>query len=160
MPACNPSRRRLLRHSLQGALLAVAAGSGLLRPRAALARPWPAPAFAATSVRAALAALYPGASPQPSDAVALHTPLISENGLAVKIHIEADLPGVDRVSLLLPDNPRPLAMDFHLAPPLEGFVGLRYKLAKTTSARALVRAGGALYEARRKIRVLQGGCGG
>ena len=160
MPVVDPSRRRLLGGLVRGALLATAAGAGLLRPRAVLARDWPAAAFRAESVQAALAALYAGAEIHRSDAVTIHTPLISENGLAVKIEIEAALPGTDRLSLLLPDNPHPLAMDFHLSPPMEAFVGTRYKLAKSTQARALVRAGGAVYEGRQKIRVVQGGCGG
>jgi len=149
-----------LRGSLAGGLLAVAAGSGLLRPARVLAADWPQSAFAAKTVDDALKALYGDAALQESADVKLEGPLQAENGAKVPVKIQTTLTGVESIDVLVKENAAPLAGRVALTDAARGFFSARIKMAKTSDVYAVVKAGGKLHMAKMGIKVTVGGCGG
>ncbi len=155
----NPQRRSFLGASLAGTTLALAAGAGLLTPRAVLAA-WPADAFSAKSVDLALDALLGKAQAAGSDKVSVKAPDIAENGAVVSVTVETTLPGVESISILARDNTQPLTSSFLLADTTDGFVTTRIKMRKTSDVIAVVKAGDKVYSAKKEVKVTLGGCGG
>ena len=156
----SPGRRRFLHRGMVASTLAVAVGAGLLRPERVLAAVWPKAAFKALKEQEVLLSLYSGATPTTTPATTISSPAISENGLAVKIEIKSTLPDIKSIALLLVNNPHPLAMSFALSEEMDGYLQTRYKVAKPTQAKVLVKSGGQLYVSAAKINVTKGGCGG
>ncbi len=92
--------------------------------------------------------------------VTIKAPDIAENGAVVPITVKADLAGVESVSIIVPNNPNPLAASFELTPSSGGMVSTRIKMAETSDVHAVVKAGGKLYSASKEVKVTIGGCGG
>jgi len=136
-------------------LLAGSAALALL-PLQSLARI--RPAFDARTQRDALDALLAGRRPEKSDRLRIVTSELAESGAVVPITIESDLTGIESVSLIAPENPRPLALNMRLGPRVALPVTFRVKLAKTQEISVLVRAGGQDFVASRQVRVVVGGC--
>ena len=136
------------------------AGGALLafRPMASLARV--KPAFDARSPHDVLDGLLEGRQPEKSDRIRIVTNELAENGEVVPITIESDLPGIESLSFLAPENPRPLALNMRLGPRTALPVTFRVKLAKTQDVNVLVHADGKDYIAARQVRVVIGGCAG
>lgn len=147
-----PTRRRLLRCSAD-ILLAVAGAvlplRGFARTRAALD---------ARSSREALDSLLDGRRPEKSAQIRIVASELAENGAAVPITVESDLPGIESVSFLAPENPRPLALNLRAGTRFALPVTFRVKLAKSQEVTVLVRAGGRDYSTSQLIRVVVGGC--
>ena len=95
-----------------------------------------------------------------SSHVSIKAPDIAENGAVVPITVKTDLAGVESVSIIVPNNPNPLAASFELTPSSGGLVSTRIKMAKTSDVHAVVKAGGKLYSASKEVKVTIGGCGG
>ena len=152
-------RRTLLKGTLAAGVVGVAAGAGLLTPRAVLAA-WPQQAFDAKSVDAAVQALTGSSSLSGSEQIEIKAPPIAENGAVVGVTVSTALPKVESISILVEQNESPLAANFKLADNTEPFVGTRVKVAKTSSIIAVVRSEGKLYSAGREVKVTIGGCGG
>ena len=145
-------RRILLRF-----LLAASGAALLLRPLLAAAG-WNATAFSATSEADALAALFPGAKIEPSDAIRIETHDLVENGAFAPIQIESSLPGVDLISIVVEKNPNPLIASFELGPRCRAFVATRIKVGEPSDVSAVVRSQGRLFSSRRFVKVVEGGC--
>jgi sulfur-oxidizing protein SoxY len=127
----------------------------------AVSASWPTSAFDAHSVDDVLNALYGTTEGESSDAISFKAPDIAENGAVVPISIIADLPNVEHIALLVPNNPSPLAATFEIPNPGPTTVGTRIKMAKTSPLIAMVRADGKLYKVVSKdVKVTIGGCGG
>ncbi len=92
--------------------------------------------------------------------VTIKAPDIAENGAVVPITVKTDLAGVESVSIIVPNNPNPLAASFELTPSSGGMVSTRIKMAETSDVHAVVKAGGKLYSASKEVKVTIGGCGG
>jgi sulfur-oxidizing protein SoxY len=92
--------------------------------------------------------------------VTIKAPDIAENGAVVPITVKTDLAGVESVSIIVPNNPNPLAALFELTPSSGGMVSTRIKMAETSDVHAVVKAGGKLYSASKEVKVTIGGCGG
>ncbi len=152
-------RRTLLKGTLAAGVAGVAAGAGLLSPRAVLAA-WPKTAFDAKSIDSALQALTGGSELSASERIQIKAPPIAENGAVVGVTVSTDLDGVEQISILAEKNESPLTSTYNLAANTEPFVGTRIKLAKTSSVIGVVKAGGKLYSAGREVKVTIGGCGG
>ncbi len=144
----NPHRRTLLR-----VLLAAAA---TLIWRGALADR-PADAFAATRLADTLAALDASEAVD-SAAVALTVPTIPENSGQVPLTVEARLPGVRSISLIVEGNPFPLAAHWELPEGALPYLATRLKLRQSSGVIALVRTDDGLYRARREVQVVDSGC--
>ena len=95
-----------------------------------------------------------------SSHVSIKAPDIAENGAVVPITVKTDLANAESVSIIVPNNPNPLAASFELTPSSGGLVSTRIKMAKTSDVHAVVKAGGKLYSASKEVKVTIGGCGG
>ncbi|THF62433.1 twin-arginine translocation signal domain-containing protein [Pseudothauera nasutitermitis] len=148
------NRRRFLHHC--AALGALLAGGLPLAARAAglAARP----PFEAKTLAAALQAL--GASETRSSAdLLLEAPDVAENGASVPLDITSKLPDTRRISVLVDDNPQPLAMQLEFSPGVQARFHGRVKLNRSSTVRVLAEAGDAKYLVSRPVQVTIGGCG-
>ena len=152
-------RRTFLKTTLASAVVATAAGAGLLKPARVLAAEWPKGAFGSTSVTDALKSLYGGASTTASKAIKIKAPIQAENGRVVPIQVSTSLPNVSSISVYVAKNPRPLVANVSLSG-ASGFFSARMKMGTTSDVHAVVKSGGKLYAAKQKIKVTVGGCGG
>lgn len=118
------------------------------------------PAFDARSARDTLDGLPGGRRAEQSERIRIVTNELAENGAVVPITVESDLPGIESVSFLAPENPQPLALAMQLGPRIALPVTFRVRLAKTQDVSVLVRADGKDYVAARQVRVVVGGCAG
>jgi sulfur-oxidizing protein SoxY len=152
-------RRILLKGALAAGAAGLAAGAGLLSPRAVFAA-WSDSAFQATTASSALKALLGSDSLEDSAAIKIKAPDIAENGAVVPVSVTAELEGVESVSILAEKNATPLTASFDLGPGAEPYVSTRIKMGKTGNVVAVVKAGGKLYTAKKEVKVTIGGCGG
>jgi sulfur-oxidizing protein SoxY len=152
-------RRAFLRGSLSGTALALGSGVlGLLRPTRVLAE-WPAPRFSPRGVDEALADLAGGAPATPSDAIALEVPGKAGDPRTVPVSVEASLPEVTEIWVLVAENAMPVVAGFRLDEGAVPAVSVRTKMARTSDIIAVVRSRGALYTARTRVEVPSGeGC--
>lgn len=122
---------------------------------------WPKNAFRATSSKDALIALGPhGKKPVESNRVILNAPQIAENGALVPISVTTDLEGVKRISVLVANNPNPLAADFELSPVSIPEIKVKVKLGESSPVTAAVETKEKLYTKSQEVKVTLGGCGG
>lgn len=152
-------RRVLMRRSLAAGTVGVAAATGLLQPRAVLAA-WPQAAFAAGELDETMTALFGGGDPVPSTAIEMQAPDIAENGASVPVTVQTSLGNVESISILVENNPWPLAASFEIGAGVEGYVSTRIKMSETSRIVAVVKADGQLHSASREVKVTIGGCGG
>jgi len=155
----DPKRRILLQGSLAAGAVGAAVGTGLLTPRAVLAA-WPESAFTAEQLDDALKELLGISTYEASDRVKLKAPDIAENGAVVPVTVEAEVEGVDSISIVATGNQTPLVASFNLGADTLGFVSTRIKMAKTATVIALVKAGDQLMSTSKEVKVTIGGCGG
>lgn len=156
------TRRMIIKGAVAGGLagLGLAGGAPLTQARAAAdASKWPKDAFQQKTDADAIKALY-GKSAEASDKVKLDAPEIAENGAVVPISISSTLPDVTSISLLVTENPYPLAASYKIPAGTTAMVASRLKMAKTSNVVALVESGGKLYSATKEVKVTVGGCGG
>ena len=121
---------------------------------------WPSNLFATEKKDDLLKDLFGDAIIENSTQVNIKAPEIAENGAVVPITVQANLPKVESVSILVDKNPRPLAAQFVMKPADNSAISTRLKLAETSSVTAIVKADGKLYSATKQIKVTIGGCGG
>jgi len=152
-------RRIMLKGTLAAGAIGIAAGAGLLAPRAVLAA-WSADAFNATNVDAALKGLLGSDSLEESDKIRIKAPDIAENGAVVPVTVSAELDDVDSISIIADKNTNPLTASFVLGPGTDAYIATRIKMGKTANVIAVVKAGGKLYTASKEVKVTIGGCGG
>ncbi len=119
----------------------------------------PKDAFGAEKYDDVMNALYNSTSTDSSH-VTIKAPDIAENGAVVPITVKTDLANAESVSIIVPNNPNPLAASFALTPSSGGLVSTRIKMGKTSVVLAVVKAGGKLYSATKEVKVTIGGCGG
>ena len=144
-------RRFLLRAGL--ALAAVAAV-----PKTLLAAAWPADAFKSEAAAEAMKSLF--GTEQPSDQITLGVPTIAENGAVVPIEVSTSLENVESISIVVPNNPRPLAANFVLSGDVVPEISSRIKMGKTSDVIAVVKTDTGLYSTSKEVKVTIGGCGG
>jgi sulfur-oxidizing protein SoxY len=155
----NVSRRQTLQAAggvgLYGALVSI----GLLGPSQASAQAFNAAAFQSTTMSEALAALG-AAGPVESKGVVITSPDIAENGAVVPVTIRSNLPGTQRMALLVEKNPSVLAGAYDILEGAEPEVSMRIKMGQSSDVLAVVLADGKWHTARKEIKVTLGGCGG
>lgn len=152
-------RRIFLKGGLAGSVIAIAAGSGLLRPTEVLAASWPKSAFGAKNMKDALQNLFGSSSTTASKAIKIKAPLQAENGAVVPISITTSLPDVETIAIVVEKNPSPLATSLNTTG-ASGFFSARIKMGKTSPVHAVVKSKGKLYSAKKIVKVTVGGCGG
>ncbi len=119
----------------------------------------PKDAFGAQKYDDVMNSLYDSTSTDSSH-VTIKAPDIAENGAVVPITVKTDLADAESVSIIVLNNPNPLAASFALTPSCGGLVSTRIKMGKTSDVQAVVKAGGKLYSATKEVKVTIGGCGG
>ncbi len=144
--------RRILIRSLLGV------GTILSLPRLLFAAR-PDKAFESTDVNAVFAELY-GDTPAASSRVAMKIPDIAENGAVVPVTVSTDLENVESISVIVVNNPTPLAASFDLGPRSLPKISVRIKMSESSVVRAVVKADGKLYSTEKVVKVTIGGCGG
>lgn len=151
-------RRTFLKGTMAGGMLGVAASAGLLTPRMVLAA-WPESAFGAQKIEDALQALHGSSSTSASGDIDIKAPEIAENGAVVPITISTGMKA-EAITLLVKENPAPLACTYELGANTEGYVSTRIKMGKTSDVIAVIKSGGKLHSASKVVKVTIGGCGG
>ena len=119
----------------------------------------PDSAFSANDADNAIAELF-GQTPVGSDQIKMKIPDIAENGAVVPVTVSTDLDNVDSISIVVVNNPTPLAATFILTPRSIPSVAVRIKMGQSSQVLALVNAGGNLYITAKDVKVTIGGCGG
>jgi sulfur-oxidizing protein SoxY len=155
----NQTRRTFLQAGMTACTVAIAAGAGLLTPRAVLAA-WPKSAFQAKSVADAIKALSGSDNAANSTDIAIEAPDIAENGAVVSVTIKSKLPKTEQISVLVPENTTPLCASYLMTEDTDSFITGRIKMRKTSDVVAVVKAGGKLLTTKKPVKVTLGGCGG
>lgn len=144
---------------LQGTVAASAAGlavsAGLLTPRMVMAE---GSAFEAKTLDDALKAM--ALTPEESGDIKIKAPEIAENGAVVPVTVSTGMEGVTELSILVADNPTPLAATFVLGEGTLPEASTRIKMGKTSNIIAVAKAGDKAYSAKQEVKVTIGGCGG
>ena len=135
-----------------------ALGAALTFPRILFAAR-PDKAFELTEADAVYAELF-GEVPADSDRVKMKIPDIAENGAVVPITVTTDLENVESISVVVANNPTPLAAAFHMGPRSNATISVRIKMGQSSPVRAIVKADGKLYSTEKEVKVTIGGCGG
>jgi sulfur-oxidizing protein SoxY len=145
---------------LQGTLAASAAGlavsAGLLTPRMVMAEG--GGAFDAKSLDDALTAM--ALKPEESKDITIKAPPIAENGAVVPVEVNTTIADAKEISILIENNPTPLAATFILGEGAMAGASTRIKMGKTSNVVAVVKAGDKAYSAKQEVKVTIGGCGG
>ena len=145
------SRRILLKGSI--AILAL-----LSLPRALLAGGWPKEAFESTAASEALVKLLGTDQTTRSDEISLSTPLVAEDGTAVPILVSTTLQNVRSISIVVKNNPRPLAVSFDLPAGTLPDITCRIKMAETSEVMAVVYTDNGIFSTSTEVQVTLGGC--
>jgi sulfur-oxidizing protein SoxY len=137
------------------ALLAIAS-----LPRTLLAAVWPKQSFNTASASEALNSLMGTDTTTPSDQIDLKVPEIAENGAVVPVSISTSLANVESISIVVNNNPRPLAATFELPAGTLPVVACRIKMGETSDVMAVVKTSAGVYSTAKEVKVTIGGCGG
>jgi sulfur-oxidizing protein SoxY len=147
------TRRLFMQGSM--ALLALAA-----LPRTLLAAVWPQKAFGAVTAKDALNALLGTDVASPTERIDLKVPEIAENGAVVPVSIKTSLENVESISIVVKNNPRPMAATFEIPPGTLPRIASRIKMGETSDVIAIVKTSNGIYSTSKEVKVTIGGCGG
>jgi sulfur-oxidizing protein SoxY len=147
----NKNRRILLKGS--AAILVL-----LGLPRALLASVWPKEAFDSTGATEAMVKLLGTDQTTHSDEISLVVPRVAEDGTVVPVSVATTLPDVRSISIVVKNNPRPLAVSFELPEGTLPDISCRIKMAETSELMAVVHTGNGTFSTSTTVRVTLGGC--
>jgi sulfur-oxidizing protein SoxY len=116
--------------------------------------------FKHRSIEKTLQELFPDKVIKKSRKIKLKLPKTAENGNVVPITITSTIDNIESVYILSEKNPVPLVAKFTLDPSLEPYIGARFKMQETCDVIVIVKAGEEYFQARQKVKVTIGGCGG
>ncbi len=153
-------RRRFLSNALAVSATGIAISSGLISPSLVFAAEEPnTNPFAAKTLDEVLKMIN-AVDAKPSTDVQIKAPEIAENGAVVPLTVSSSMEGVTGISIVVANNPTPLAATFTLPEGTKAEVSTRIKMAKTSEVIALVQTKDGLFSAKQEIKVTIGGCGG
>ena len=153
-------RRKVLKGTGGGAVLALAMAAGLFKPGSAWAQAgWNKAAFETKSVNDTVKAMGGGTAAESKD-ITITSPDIAENGAVVPFTISSKLGKTEQLALLVEKNPNILAASFSIPDGTEPAVNTRVKMGQTSNVIALVKADGKYYYTTKEVKVTLGGCGG
>lgn len=154
-------RRTFLKGAMTGSVLAVAAGSGLLKPTQVLAAAWPSDAHAAKTLDSAIKSLFGSSTTSASKAIKIKAPIQAENGAVVPISVSTNMKGIQGIGIFVEKNPSPWATSVDTSGGASGFYSARIKMGKTSPIHVVMKSkDGKLHVAKKTIKVTVGGCGG
>jgi sulfur-oxidizing protein SoxY len=145
------TRRRFL-----ASLLAI--GAMALVPLQLLARN--KEAFDADESDAAIKALVGDKPLVKSTDIVLKVPDIAENGAVVPVTVTTTIEDVQRISLIVDENPNPLSASFRLLPGSVADISTRVKMGASSDVRAIVETQTTAFYTTKNVKVTIGGCGG
>ena len=149
-------RRKFLQYTAIAGSASVLASTGLLMP--SLAHAEGSGAFAAKNLKDALSAL--SASPEESAKIKIKAPEIAEDGSVVPVTVSSEIEGTTELSILVENNPTPLAATFVFGEGTKAEASTRLKMGKTSNVIVVAKAGDKTYSAKQEVKVTIGGCGG
>jgi len=129
-------------------------------PRILLAAAWPDKAFSSTTAGQAMIDLLGTDQTTPSDQIRLKVPEIAENGAVVPVTISTSLENVESISIVVENNPRPLAATFEISPETLPDISSRIKMGETSDVMAVVKTDAGIFSTSKQVKVTIGGCGG
>ena len=129
-------------------------------PRILLAAAWPDKAFSSTAAGQAMIDLLGTDQTTPSDQIRLKVPEIAENGAVVPVTISTSLENVESISIVVENNPRPLAATFEISPETLPDISSRIKMGETSDVMAVVKTDAGIFSTSKQVKVTIGGCGG
>ncbi len=150
-------RRVFLEYVMRAGIWTAAVSTGLLLPKSLWAA-INAPAFAAKQYKDSLKELFGTDQVADSAEVKLNAPEVAENGAKVSLTITSTLEGVESISIIIERNIRPLSAHYQFGKGMKPFINTRVKMRETSRVHAVVKAGGKLYKATKKVQVTAGGC--
>lgn len=152
-------RRQFLHHTASLGALSLFAYTGLIKSVSANV-PKRTDIFHAGSFEQTRRRLFREKVSTTTDRIELIAPVTAENGASVPLTVSSDLEHISRIFLLVVNNPVPLSAVFHITPTLDIYLKARIKMAKTSDIVVVAERGEELFEARRRVNVSVGGCGG
>lgn len=142
---------------VQGGLALVALAA---LPRTLLAAVWPQQVFNAVTAKDALNSLLGTDVTSPTERIELKVPEIAENGAVVPVSIMTSLEQVESISIVVKNNPRPMAATFEIPPGTLPKIASRIKMGETSDVMAVVKTSNGIYSISKEVKVTIGGCGG
>ena len=122
---------------------------------------WPKELFDHASADELIDSLTNNAELIVSEEIHIKAPEIAENGAVVPITVDTSIANVNKISILVDNNPSPLTSSYEINPKLEAYVSTRVKMAKSSNIIALVSTtDNQHFTASKSIKVTIGGCGG
>ena len=88
----------------------------------------------------------------------VRAPLVAEDGTIVPITVATTLPDVKSISVIVVNNPRPLAISFELGSATLPESACRIKMAETSQVIAVVDTAGGIFSTSASVKVTLGGC--
>lgn len=140
-------------------LKALFAASALaMLPIKAFAAIWNTPAFQATKLQEAMAAMQISNVTVSND-IQIIAPDKAENGAVVQIEITSLVPNTESIAIFVENNPTALIANFVFGEGADGFVITRIKMAETSDVQAVIKSNNRYYSAKKRVEVLENGCG-
>ncbi len=153
------SRRKFLKQFFSITAYSITIASGFLRSSIAIAE-WQKEKFQDNSYKKVIDSLYKNAKFIDSKKIQFsRLPKVAENGALVPIKITSSLKNVEKISILVEKNPRPLIAEFYLSPAMIPQVSARFKMAKHSHVIVIIQAEGKFYKKTQFVKVTKGGCG-
>lgn len=122
---------------------------------------WQEELFAQASADELISSLTDNATLIDSDAIHIKAPEIAENGAVVPVTINTSIDKVNKISILVDNNPSPLTSSYDINPKIKAYVSTRVKMAKSSNIIAVVSTtDNQHFTASKSIKVTIGGCGG
>ena len=122
---------------------------------------WQKQLFSHKDAKEVIASLTNNTHVTQSNDITIKAPEIAENGAVVPITVSTDIANVNKISILVDNNPSPLTSSFDINPQLEAYVSTRVKMAKSSDIIAVISTSDKQHFSNSKnIKVTIGGCGG
>lgn len=129
-----------------------------LVPVRAFAAMWNANAFESTKLNSALTGLDI-AEIKASKQITIIAPDKAENGAVVQIEVRSEIANTESLSILVENNPTPLIAHFVFGEGADAYIVTRIKMAETSDVQAIVKVGNQYFSAKKRVEVLENGCG-
>ncbi len=152
MQPVNSKRRQCL------GLISASLASALLLPLRAIATVWNKAAFEAVKLDEATKNLAISAEIVSQD-ITIIAPDRAENGAVVQVEITSNIPNTESIAVFVEKNPTALIGNFMFSNGALPFVITRIKMAEDSDVKVVVKAGEKYFSNRRKVIVLENGCG-
>ena len=153
------SRREFIKSVLSIGAYSLTLASGILHSSLANAQ-WIKEKFSHDTYENTLTTLFKDAEFIDSSKIKFsRLPRVAENGAVVPIKISSSIKNVDKIYILVENNPFPLSAEFYLSPAVKPQVSARLRMAETSDVIVIIEAEGKLYRKSKNVKVSVGGCG-